>query len=269
MSDFELTQINIFPVKSLGGITIHRAELTDRGLEHDRRWMLVDAQGTFLTQREIPRMAWLNVSLQPDRLVVQHVLHADDSLEVSPNHLTESTTDVTIWKSVCPAIVYCKEVNDWFSRHLDVECRLVFMPDESRRDVDPLYRQNSEIVSFADGFPSLVIGEASLADLNCRLPEPVPMDRFRTNLVFSGGAAFAEDGWKRIRVGEIEFRVVKPCARCVMTTIDPETAEKGVEPMRTLSTYRRTDDGKVMFGQNLLHNSTGTLEVGMPLEVLE
>ena len=268
MSELTLSEINVFPIKSLRGISLPQADLTSRGLRLDRRWMLVDDQGKFLSQRVYPVLTMLQVKIQGDQLEVHHVDYPEQVIEVSPNGPFESTIDVIVWQNICSANVYPKPVNEWFSKRTGIDCRLVYMPDSSRRPVDSEYQINEDIVSFADGFPCLIIGESSLADLNGRLENPVSMSRFRSNLVFSGGPAFAEDVWQEIRIGQVLFHVAKPCPRCVMITIDPLTGQKGVEPMQTLATYRKDATGGVMFGQNLLHSRPGTLQVGMEIEVI-
>ena len=269
MSEFTLSAINIYPVKSLGGIRLAHTSLSDRGLTLDRRWMLVNPEGQFITQREFPEMVFLEVSLLADRMVIHDVRYPDTQQDVLLEPSFNERIGVQIWKSRCQAVVYGEEINDWFSTQLNTPCRLVFMPQDSRRDIDRQFQMNREIVSFADGFPSLMIGESSLIELNQRLDNPVSMDRFRTNLVFSGGQPFSEDSWKVIRIGDVQFRVAKPCARCVITTVDSQTGKTGLEPMRTLATYRRDETGKVMFGQNLIHQGRGVLKVGMPIDVLE
>jgi len=273
MQPIELTQINVYPIKSLGGIRLNQANLTDRGLELDRRWMLVNADGKFLTQRDHPELALLGVSVQESQLVVSHKQDRDQAISIPMNPLASkdigSSIRVVIWQNICEATVYPAHVNQWFSNYLSQDCRLVFMPEGTHRPVDPDHSRPGDVVSFADGFPYLIIGESSLDELNSRLASPISMDRFRSNLVFRGGPAFTEDTWRRICIGSAEFQVAKPCPRCVMTTVDPETAETGVEPLRTLATYRRDETGGVMFGQNLLHAGQGTLQTGMKIEVLE
>ena len=160
------------------------------------------------------------------------------------------------------------EPDRWFGDFLGVRCRLVYMPDDVIRPVDPRYARSGDRVGFTDGFPLLLFSEASLADLNSRLPEPVTEDRFRPNLVASGCAAFAEDGWSGLRIGAVELRVSKPCSRCAITTVDQNTGERGSEPLRTLARYRKAKD-KVMFGQNLAHDTPGELAVGDRIEILE
>jgi uncharacterized protein YcbX len=170
-------------------------------------------------------------------------------------------TSVTVWDDTCSATWLGEPSARWFSEFLETDCNLVHMADRHVRPADPIFAPPGARVSFADGFPFLLISEESLADLNRRLVAPLPMNRFRPNLVVAGGEPYAEDGWKRIEIGGLSLRVVKPCGRCVVTTTDQDTGERGQEPLRTLATYRR-QDGLVMFGQNVIHEAPGRLRVG-------
>ncbi len=263
-----ISEINIYPVKSLAGIALDFAVVEDRGLQFDRRWMLVDENRQFITQREVPRMAKVEIEVGPDCLVASI---DEGRIEIPAVPATRDTATVKIWNSSVKGEFYADEINEWFSDRLGISCRLVLMPETTKRIVSPNYavRMFQDTVSFADGYPFLLISEESLADLNSRLPEPVPMNRFRTNFVVSGTGAFEEDTWKRIRIGSTEFHVVKPCARCVMTTVDQTAGEKiGKEPLKTLSEYRNRN-GKVLFGQNLIAETAGgTVRVGDEIEVL-
>ena len=260
-----LTELWRFPVKSLRGARCARLAVDARGGRHDRRWMLVDRQGRFLTQRELPRMALLNTALHGAALSLW--LDGEAPRPVAcPADAAE--LPVRVWHDTCLARAVDPAVDAWLSDFLQRDCRLVYLPDDAVRQVDPAYARPGDQVGFADGFPFLLISQASLDDLNARLDCPVPMQRFRPNLVVDGCAPYAEDQWRRIRIGELEFRVAKPCSRCIIPTIDPRTAERASEPLRTLSRYRRRDN-KVWFGQNLLHDGPGKLAEGMPVEVLE
>ncbi len=226
MPDITLSAIHVYPVKSLAGFAPPSAEVHPRGLADDRRWMLLDAAGHFLTQRSLPRMALLSVSLSPTflKITTPNSLPLLVPLETPTNGaLTEEMLTVQVWRNVCSALPVGAEADAWLSEALGQPCRLVFMPESVRRAVRPGSSGEEGIVSFADGYPLLLVGEASVADLNARLETPVPVNRFRPNLVVSGSGAFAEDGWKRIRIGTATFHVVKPCDRCVLTTIDQAT----------------------------------------------
>ena len=267
-----LSEINIYPIKSLGGIALKSAVVENRGLQFDRCWMLVDVNNKFLTQREFPKMATVNVEITKSGLGVST---NNKSLEIPFEADSPETKVVKIWSSRCRAKVYEKPINDWFSDVLQTDCKLVVMPEETTRRVNYFYAVHKEdAVSFADGYPVLLIGEESLNDLNSRLETSVPMNRFRPNLVFTGGDAFAEDGWKQIKIGACVFHVVKPCARCVITTIDQNRGEKqGVEPLKMLASYRipkRSVKRKILFGQNLIAESVGeVLNVGDKIEIVE
>lgn len=264
-----LSEINVYPVKSLKGIPLNEARVEDRGLKFDRRWMLVDEKGKFITQREFPVMARLETSVEPALLRV-----AFDGTKIEIPFADEPTENlrVAIWNSSVRSAVYPPETNEWFSDVLGTSCRLVVMPESSKRPVNPIYavRKFRNTVSFADGYPFLLIGESSLADLNSKLAEPVPMNRFRPNFAVAGSEPFAEDRWKKIRIGSTIFHVVKPCERCVITTIDQAAGDKtGTEPLKTLASFR-TKNKKVLFGQNLIADEPGgILRVGDPIEIIE
>jgi uncharacterized protein YcbX len=263
-----LSQIFIYPIKSLGGIALNQALVQERGLQYDRRWMLVDEQGQFLTQRTFAHMALLQVQLVTQGLEVTHRGRPElPPLQIPWEPESQKRVRVTVWDDTCEALEVSAAAHAWFSLALGQSCRLVFMPDDSLRPVDPHYAQAGDITSFSDGFPLLLIGESSLADLNNRLDQAVPIHRFRPNLVFSGGLPFEEDSWDYFNIGTSAFRGVKPCARCVVTTIDPATALKGAEPLRTLASYRQQGH-KILFGQNVLPLAAGkTLAVGDAITV--
>ncbi|MEP6704443.1 MAG: MOSC N-terminal beta barrel domain-containing protein [Acidobacteriota bacterium] len=264
-----LSEINIYPVKSLKGFSLESALVEDRGLQFDRRWMLVDENRNFITQREVPRMAAVKIEVN-DRGLSAAINGSSIAIPAEP--VTGEIATVKIWSSSVRGEFYPREVDEWFSSKLETACRLVLMPEATKRKVNPFYavRRFEDTVSFADGYPFLLIGEASLADLNSRLDVPVPMNRFRPNFVVAGSGPFEEDSWKRIRIGSTEFHVVKPSARCVLTTVDQATGEKdGKEPLKTLSTYRNRN-GNVLFGENLIAETAGgTVRVGDKVEVVK
>ncbi|MBI3883787.1 MAG: MOSC domain-containing protein, partial [Sphingobacteriales bacterium] len=231
-----------------------------RGFEFDRRWMLVDEKNEFITQRQYPQMALLQVELQPGRL---KVFHKTNNSEIIIPFLPETgkTVMVQVWSNRCRAQLVSLSADNWFTEMLSVKCRLVYMPDTTRRQVDGRYATNKELTAFSDGYPFLLIGQASLDDLNSRLEKPLSIDRFRPNIVFTGGAPFQEDTMKQFIVNGIPFYGVKLCARCVITTIDQLNATKAKEPLKTLATYRMKNN-KIFFGQNLLHKGLGTIHVG-------
>jgi uncharacterized protein len=276
----KISEINIYPIKSLGGITLNEATIEQRGLQYDRRWMLVDDNGKFFTQREFPKMSTISISLTENGLQVS--AEKFDNIIV-PFEVEGEKLKVQVWQSNCEAILSDLRINQWFSDVLQTNCKLVYMPDNSRREINPRFDVNNDIVSFADGYPFLIIGENSLADVNSRLEMPVPMNRFRPNIVVANSVAFAEDNWKKIKIGEIIFRSTKPCARCVMTTINQtDGAFTGKEPLKTLAKYRLAkqvfpatcadldlSENAVLFGQNLVaDNFGGTIKIGDKVEIL-
>jgi uncharacterized protein YcbX len=267
-----LSEINIYPVKSLAGISLKESKIERRGLEFDRRWMLIDENNKFLTQREFPKMATVKTEILPDGLQVSC---NGDSLKFAFEPQNNDTRSVKIWSNRCLAKIYENVVNEWFSDVLQTNCKLARMPEETQRKVNYFYAvQKDDHVSFADGYPFLLIGENSLADLNSRLDEKLPMNRFRPNFVVADSDSFAEDAWKKIKIGETVFHIVKPSARCVITTIEQMTGEKqGTEPLKTLASFRipkRSVKKKILFGQNLIAENAGAcLRVGDKIEVLE
>ncbi len=265
MSSLRISELAIYPVKSLAQVAVQRARLEAFGLQYDRRWMVVDRAGRFITQRQQARMCLVQCAVDNDALT----LSAPDmpALTVATGNSPHTCT-VDVWKDRCRAQDCGDEAAQWLSRFLAVDCRLVYFPDDEVRAVDPAYARAGNRTAFSDGFPLLLITQASLDDLNGRLPTPVSMRRFRPNLVITGSTAFAEDSWRRLRIGDITLHVVKPCSRCVIPNIDPVSGERGGEPLRTLTGFRRRDN-KVFFGQNLVADGEGMLEVGMPVEVLE
>jgi uncharacterized protein len=256
----QIQDIYIYPVKSLGGFRVEQSRVTDRGLQYDRRWMLVDAQDRFLTQREYPAMALLKTSLKDDVITVMNTRYPDRRIQFPAAPAGAGQLRVRIWDDMVPALPWLPETNQWFSEQIGFDCRLVYMPEESQRQVDRTYAPEGNITAFSDGYPILLISQASLDDLNRRLPQPVPMNRFRPNLVISGAGAFDEDRMDSFEINGLDFRGVKPCARCVMTTIDQETGISGKDPLRTLAGYRQRGN-KVLFGQNVLCSGQGSLQI--------
>jgi uncharacterized protein len=269
--DYTLSQIFIYPIKSLGGIAVTQATVDLRGLQYDRRWLLVDENGRFLTQRTFPEMALLQVSLHPNGLVVKHKHKNLRTLFIPFVPATHYYLPVQIWDDLVEAVEVSPEATHWFTAALGRFCRLVYMPETGQRQTDLDYANPGEWVSFADSFPILIIGQSSLDDLNKRLENPVPINRFRPNLVFTGGLPFGEDYWQKFRIGELDFKGIKPCARCVVTTIDQETIRKSAEPLRTLATYRTPlGTNKVNFGLNVTPVTWNKIiQTGDKIEVLE
>jgi uncharacterized protein YcbX len=268
----KLSEIYIYPIKSLGGIRLDVANITTRGLENDRRFMLVDENGRFLSQREHPQLAVFQTEIEAESLKITHKKNGSTlqiSLQYSLNLKVTQSLNVQIWDDETSAIEVSPEASSWFTQAIGIPARLVYMPEESQRKTDAQYSlTGEEITSFSDGYPILIIGQSSLHDLNNRLEYPVNINRFRPNFVYTDGEPFEEDAWHEFTVGNVRFFGVKPCARCIMTTIDQETGEKkGKEPLLTLNKYRKVGN-KILFGQNVLISQLGTVSVGDDVTVL-
>jgi uncharacterized protein YcbX len=263
-----LSALHIYPVKGLKGIELTEARCTERGLQHDRRWMVVDAEGEFLSQREHPRMATVWTDIVDATLVLSAPDAGDVVVPIEP--AMAPPIRVRVWNSVCTALAVSNRADAWLSDYLGMRCRIVYMPDETRRTSNPQYAGYDKLVGFADGYAYLLTGESSLADLNARLAAKshpaLPMNRFRPNLVVAGSAPFSEDHWKEIRIGDAVLRAAKPCGRCQVTTTDQATGEvKGPEPLATLSSFRESKEFGVMFGMNLVTVRQGTIRLGDPV----
>ena len=260
-----LSEINIYPIKSTKGISLQSAHVERRGIQFDRRWMVVDETGMFMSQRDFPRLALVSTRIDGE---VLHVTAAGmPALTLSIKPRLGDTVRVQVHDDVTKGVFAGEEAKNWFSDFLRVACRVMFMPDEILRPVNPKYARGGDIVSFADAYPLLLISQSSLDDLNKRLTVPVPMNRFRPNIVIRGCGAYDEDQWKKIRIGKMVFHVVKPCSRCVTTTVDQATGIQGIEPLATLSKYRNVN-GKVLFGQNVIPEENGALHIGDAVQVL-
>lgn len=264
---YTVTEIYIYPIKSLGGISVRSSKLSDRGLEYDRRWMLIDKHNRFLSQREFPKLALFQTVISNSELIVFQKENKEDFISIPLISAGNGVLHVKIWDDTCEAILADHNVNQWFSKKIGSDVRLVYMPGHSRRIVDKTYTRDEELTGFSDGYPILLIGQPSLDDLNNKLDQHVPMDRFRPNIVFSGGSPYDEDGFRHFQINGIDMYGVKLCARCVMTTIDQNTTLAGKEPLATLSGYRRTGN-KVNFGQNVIFHGHGSIAVGEKIHIL-
>ena len=261
-----LSSLHLYPIKSSAPLEVESSTVEARGLQFDRRWMVVDAEGRFVTGRQLPRMTLIRALPDADGLTLE--APGKPTLQV-PGPDAGDTVPVTVWKSQVAARPAGDAADAWLSDFLGQPLRLVHMDDRITRPMTDVHSLPGDEVSFADAFPLLLISRASLEGLNSRLAKPVSMLQFRPNLVVDAVSAHAEDTWKRIRIGEVEFDVAKACTRCVFTTVDPLRGERDPdgEPLRTLITYRRSADG-VTFGQNLIPRSLGQVRVGDTLEVL-
>lgn len=263
----QLSALYVYPVKSCAALALVSAELEPRGLAHDRRWMIVDSDGRFLTGRQLPRLVLLRATPTATGLILQ--VPDAEPVEIAFPLAAATRRTVAVWKDAVEAPDAGDDAARWLSTFLGREVRLVYMDARAVRAVAPDYAQPGDEVSFADGYPLLAISQAALDALNARLDAPLPMLRFRPNLVIAGATPHAEDAWRRIRVGAVTFDAVKTCVRCVFTTVDAERGgfDPSGEPLRTLKTYRRSKRG-ITFGMNLIARGTGTMRVGDAVTVL-
>lgn len=265
MSSALLSQISVYPVKSISGLSLSAAWMEKQGLLFDRRFMLALADGGMVTARKYPEMVKIRSMLTPDGLIFSAPNRS--SLRVYYHTFQMQPAPAQVWKDSFTAYTTTEEANEWFSAVLGIHVELLFTGEQSNR----IREKVGSNVSFADGYPVLVISQGSLDELNRRSSEMNSMAQFRPNLVVSGTEPFAEDSWKRIRIGEVEFEAVKPCERCILTTVDVEKGEfrSTKEPLRTLAQFRANEQGGVFFGQNLIAKNEGMIQIGDEIEVLE
>lgn len=263
-----VSQLYVYPIKSLSGVAMSSVNITDRGFEYDRRWMLIDEHDNFLTQREIAAMALLKVVITGNGLKIFHQANEDDFIIVPFVPQTGKRVHTNIWGVACTPLLVNDGIDKWFSKILDTNCRLVYMDDNTQVMIDERYNIGNRLTSFSDGYPILMISEASLNDLNSRIGEVLAINRFRPNLVINGAGAFEEDTMKEFVINGINFYGAKPSARCVITTIDQSTAEKGKEPLKTLATYRGINN-KIYFGENVIAASAGSISIGDSVTILK
>ena len=267
MAPLVVSQLAIYPVKSLAGITLQAMTLGARGPRFDRHWLVADPQGRFITQRERPRMCLVRTTLLDDALLLD--APGRDTLRLPlPVSDAAPRSMVSVWRDTVEACDAGEAAAQWLSSFLETPCRLHYMPDDTVRPVDPGYARAGDEVGFADGFPLLLTTEASLLAFNAELPAPIGGERFRPNIVLAGNAPYAEDEWRRLRIGGIDFDVAKPCSRCVIPSLDPATGERQPVVSKALARTRRRGSA-VYFGQNLIHRALGTIRVGDAVIVLE
>jgi len=260
-----LSDLHIYPVKSTAGLRLERTFVEQAGIAFDRRFVVADGQGHFLTARKYPSLLRVQATPTSDGLILGAAGQANIRLRYS--EFSQDYRQVRIWEDEVQGQPCSPAADRWLSDYLGVECQLLYFGPASSRftALSP-----EAPVAFADGYPLLLISQGSLDDLAERTPAQIRMSQFRPNLVITGCEPYAEDHWKRIRIGSLELALVKPCSRCVMVNLDPDSAERHPqqEPLRTLATYRRGDKGQVYFGQNLVPLNDAVLEVGMPVEIL-
>jgi len=264
-----VTDLFRFPVKSLRGHALDHAAIGPRGIDGDRRWMLIDQIGRFLTRREVPEMALFGVELDHDGLLIRHPVHG--SCRILRPEKNAANINVTIWGDSVRVRATDDASAAYLSHALGRSVRLVYQGDETIRPVDPTFAAPGDQVSLSDGFPLLLVTKESLDALNAALAEPVAMARFRPNIVVTGADAWREDHWRRIRIGTVTLRLPKPCSRCIITTQDPMSGsrEHGNEPLSTLLRIGRMGKGGVMFGQNAIPENSGTITTGDRIDILE
>lgn len=269
MSKLKVTDLWIYPIKSIAGIQLTTAKVEKRGLQYDRRWVLADENGVFVNQRDYPEMTLLQPEINDDIMTIRHKTKEIEPVSFSMSEPDSVPVSVTVWDDTCKAKPIDKAVDEWFSKYIGKNVRLLYMHENSVRPADQRYAiMSTDKVSFADGYPILIFSEESLAHLNSKAEEQIPANRFRGNIVISGGEIHVEDRLRKITIDEVEMYGVKPCARCVMTTIDVDTAQKGKEPLKSLSTYRKLGN-KILFGENFIPSNEGMIKVGDSLTVLE
>lgn len=258
-----VSELYIYPLKSGRGLSLPHVNYNARGPALDRQWMVINSKNRFLTQRQKAHMCLIETSIADDALI----LNAPGMEELSLSFY-ESEIDVTVWQDNVTALDCGSKAASWISRYLETsDCRIVIMPESTKRLVDENYATQQQTVSFADGFPSLIISQASLDDFNQKIDTPISMINFRPNIVISDCAPYAEDNWKELRINGIQFSLVKPCSRCIMPSINPETGAKQMEVLHALNKYRRKDKA-TYFGQNALHNTSGIINVGDKVEII-
>jgi uncharacterized protein YcbX len=258
-----VTALWLYPVKGLRGRPVATAHVEPWGLAGDRRWMVVDASGTFLTQRQLPRMATLEAEPTDTGLRLRSA--TGSLVDVETPTADVMPVEVRVWRDRALARPSAHDVDRWLSAELGVPCRLVHQHEPSARGIDPVFGRAADRVSFADGYPLLLTNEASLVDLTRRAScSDTPMSRFRPNLVVAGAAPWAEDAWRVVRVRNVSLRAAKPCGRCIVVTTDQVTGHRAGdgEPLRTLASFRRDESGRIVFGQNLIPDGTGSISVG-------
>lgn len=269
MSTLKISDLWIYPIKSIAGIQLTTSKVENRGLQYDRRWVLVDENGVFVNQRDFPEMNFLQPEINSGIMTIRHKQDKYEPLVISMKEPESQSDKVIVWDDTCSGKPVDTKADEWFSKALNKPVRLFYMHKEGIRPADPRYAINeTDEVSYADGYPVLMISEASLDFLNTKIDEHIPMNRFRPNIIVTGATAHQEDELREIEINGLKLHGVKPCARCVMTTIDVTTGQKGKEPLKSLATYRKLGH-KILFGENFIPSEEGVIKVGDAISVLE
>jgi uncharacterized protein YcbX len=264
----KLTHIFIYPIKGLPGIELQESIVLPKGLQFDRRFMLVDEEGDFITQRQVNSLVSFQLQLMGDKLILKHPSKSEEIiLPLTPENGV--SIEVKVWSDFVTAIEPNTSFSEWFSDCLQTPCKLVFMPEDSQRLIEQKFNRGGDTVSFADGYPFLLTNSASLSYLNEKLEVPIHMNRFRPNFVFDGAEPFEEDYIDEFYLGDLQFKATRACGRCQVITINQESGEQGAEPLKILQSFR-LNQNKVYFGENtmLLSSHTGKVQVGMDLKVI-
>jgi len=265
---YSLSELVIYPIKSIRGISLASSQVDKAGLWGDRRYMLVKPDGECMTARTHPIL--ILIEAESAESAIWKLSHSSTSsnLILDPTRFPDNYEDVVVWENTVNGQRVLEEADAWFSKIVGESVKLIYFGDNSERYTS---RKPEEPVAFADGYPFLLTTQASLLELNRTCPEHIEMAQFRPNLVIKGNKPFEEDSWKRIKIGEVEFENVKPCIRCIFTTLNPTTAEriaKG-EPLKTLGKFRLLDNKGITFGINMIALNTGKIHLDDKVEVLE
>lgn len=267
MEKLALKGIHIYPIKSIAGVSLQKSIAGERGLDYDRRWMLIDVNNQFITQRQHHEMALIDLRIDEDHMIVSHRMKNLGSVQIPLEVHEGEQIQSTVWSDHVKVISPRTMADGWFSEALHTKCRLVYMPNDSDRQIDPKYVSKSMNTSLSDGYPYLLANKTSLLDIGQKAGIDLEMQRFRPNFIVETKTPFEEDSWRRIEIGDSVFKLVKPCARCVMITIDPMTGKAGKEPLKTMSTYRKKDN-KILFGQNMIAEKEGLIQVGDSVKLI-
>lgn len=262
----KISRLIIYPIKSIGGVDIKSSYCDQEGLQYDRRMMLVNDDGLFITQREHPRMALIGSEIDKEGFVFFVKNNPENKIFIPHNTPLFDSKHVQVWRHRFTARSMEKEYSNWFSKYLETPCTLVKMDDNSERYKSLKKAPSKTLLSMADGYPYLFLSEASLNDLNNKMAESLPMDRFRPNIVLTDSIEYEEESLDKFHINELRWRMIKPCARCIMTTINQKTAKKLVEPLKTLSTYKKVGN-KIYFGMNAVNLDRGWIKIGNEIEV--
>ena len=259
-----IKSMHIYPIKGLGGIEVQEIKFFERGMQYDRRWMLVNLDGEFITQRSLAKMTLFHCSID-DKLIVSY---EGSSIEIDLDQYSENKILTTVWENEVNAYEVNTNISEWFSIQLDMSCRIVKMVDGFDIYKELIKGPRETKVSFADGYPYSIVGTASLDKLSKRLEEPIPANRFRANIVVNTKIAHEEDFWDVILVGDTKLQVIKPSARCQVINIDQKSAEIKKQPLKELALYRK-DGNTVNFGANTICLNEGVVSVGDTLHFLD